>query len=161
MNFIDYVGISSYLPVDIKYFKEELFDTLIFKKKDGKDINRIISVSVICKSNSIKLVNTKASTSNEGQTLTGKKILIELSVDYRVKYTSNSMEKYIYILKNSSTKIMHIVVPSHLNDTQIEELIRRKKILIEPIVEDIYACNRDNDSIYIRTLLLLNATIKI
>lgn len=160
MNCIDYVGISSDLPVDIKYFKEELFDTNIITKQSNKEINKIISVSVNCTTNSIKLVNTKSSTSNEGQTLTGKKLLIELTLNYRIKYTTNSLEKYIYVLKNSITKIMYIVVPSKFNDIRIEELIRKKKVSIEPIVEDIYACCRDSHTAYIRTLLLLNANIK-
>lgn len=160
MEYIDYVGISSDLPINIKYFKEELFDTTIHTKMDKNEISKIISVSVNCNTSSIKLVNTKASTSNEGQTLTGKKLLIELNLNYRIKYTTNTLEKYIYVLKSSLTKIMYIVIPSKINDTLIEELLRKKKISIEPYVEDIYAYCRDDHTAYVRTLILLNATIK-
>ena len=161
MDCIDYVGISSDLPVNIKYFKEELFSSIIQRTDEVKDINKIISVSATCSANPIKLVNTKSSTSNEGQTLTGKKLLIELNLDYRIKYTSSSLEKYIYILKSNMTKVMYIVMPTIINDTTIEELVRRKKVVIEPIIEDIYASRRDSDTIYVRTLLLLNSKLKI
>lgn len=160
MNCVDYVGVSPDLPIDIKYFKEELFDSTIHTNPNGKEINKIISVSVNCNTNSIKLVNTKSSTSNEGQTLTGKKLLIELTLNYRIKYTTNTLEKYIYVLKSSMTKIMYIVVPPKINEVKIDELIRRKRVSIEPYIEDIYACCRDDHTAYVRTLLLLNANIK-
>lgn len=160
MNCIDYVGVCSDLPTDIKYFKEELIDIVVHKNDDGKDIHNIISVSVDCDINSMKIVNTKSSTSNEGQRLSGKKLLIDVSLNYRIKYTANTKEKYIYILKGSTTKIMYIVVPKGKGDVKIDDLIRRKKITVEPIVEDIYVCSRGIDQVYLRTLLLLNANVK-
>ncbi|MGL4910910.1 MAG: hypothetical protein ACRC3Y_00630, partial [Romboutsia sp.] len=107
-----------------------------------------------------KLLNTQVRTSNEGKKLSGKKLLVELNISYNIKYTSNSLEKYLYVLKSNITKIMYIVVPKEIDEVNIEDFIRRKKIQVQSFVEDLYAERRTENSVYIRTLLLLNANIK-
>lgn len=160
-NSIDYIGISNNLPTDITYFKEELFDTTIYNTKEGACISKVISASVDCSINSMKLLNTSVRTSNEGQKLTGKKLLIEVNLSYRIKYISSTKEKYLYVLKNNTTKVIYIVLPKYIEDLKIEELVRRKKIKIEPYIEDLYVSCRNTGGIYIRTLLLLNAQVKV
>lgn len=159
-EYINYIGISEQLPTDIKYFKEELFSNVVLKKENSKPIGDIVSVSVDTKINSTKLLNTSERTSNEGKKLTGKKLLIEVSLSYNIKYTSNTMEKYLYILKHNITKIVYIVVPKEIDETLIEDFVRRKKVQLQYFVEDLYVQKRTDDSIYLRTLLLLNANIK-
>lgn len=159
-DYINYIGVNEDLPINIEYFKEELIDHLFFKKDGVKPIDKIISASVDLKVNSIKLLNTPLRTSNEGKKLSGKKLLVELDICYNIKYTSNSLEKYLYVLKNSLTKIMYIVIPKEIDETNIEDLIRRKKIQIQSFIEDLYVEKRSENSVYIRTLLLLNANIK-
>lgn len=159
-GYINYVGISEDLPIDIKYFKEEVIDNVFFKKENARPIENIVSASVDSKINTIKLLNTSMRTSNEGKKLTGKKLLVEINLSYSVKYTSSSLEKYLYILKNEVTKIIYIVVPKEIDDCNIEDFVRRKKIQVQSLIEDLYIEIRSEDSVYIRTLLLLNANIK-
>ena len=160
-NFIDYIGIDENLPTNIKYFKEDLFDTVFSKKDETTKIHTIISISVDCKINSIKLVNTSSRTSNEGQRLSGKKLLVEVKLSYRIKYTTDTKERYLCILKTSHTKIIYIVVPKEVNGFKIEDLVRKNKVSVETYVEDLYISSRGPSSVYIRTLLLLNARVKI
>lgn len=159
-DYINYIGISEDLPIDIKYFKEEVIDSVFFKKENAKPIENIVSASVDSKINTIKLLNTSMRTSNEGKKLTGKKLLVEMNLSYSVKYTSSALEKYLYILKSEITKIIYIVVPKEIDDCNIEDFVRRKKIQVQSLVEDLYIERRTEDSVYIRTLLLLNANIK-
>ncbi|MGL4800954.1 MULTISPECIES: hypothetical protein [Peptostreptococcaceae] len=160
-EYINYIGISESLPVDIKYFKEDLVDDIFYKKENSKPIGEIISASIDLNINSIKLLNTSTRTSNEGRKFTGKKLLIEVCLNYSIKYTSNTIEKYLYILKNEVTKIMYISVPKEINNYDIEDFVRRKKIQIQSFVEDLYVEKRSSDSIYVRSLLLINANFKI
>ncbi len=159
-NLIDYIGIDKDLPKGIKYFKEELFSNVISNSNLSKPIENIISASVDCNINSVKLINTQVRTSNEGQKLTGKKLLVEINILYRIKYLSDSKEKYLYILKERSTKVMYIVLPKTIDDCKIEDLVRRGKIKVECYVEDLYVDKRKDNSVYIRNLLLLNARYK-
>lgn len=157
-NLIDYIGIDKDLPKDIKYFKEELFSNVISSSNLNKPILSIISASVDCNINSIKLINTQVRTSNEGQKLTGKKLLVEINISYKIKYLSDSKEKYLYILKERCTKVVYIVLPKSIGDYKIEDLVRRKKIKVRSYVENLYVEKRKDNSLYIRNLLLLNAT---
>lgn len=157
---IDYIGIDENLPNNIKYFREELVTTIFKKSKDNKDIHNIVSVSLDCNINSIKIINTQKRVSNEGQRLTGKKLLVEANLNYRIKYITNSKQQYIYILKPKINKVFYIVAPSEVDGIKIEDLLRQRKINIVPYIEDIYAQVRDENSIYIRTLLLLDLNFK-
>lgn len=155
---IDYIGINENLPTDIKYFKEELVTNILKKSLDGKDIHNIVSVSVDCDVNSMKIINTPIRVSNEGQRLSGKKLLVEVSLHFRIKYTTNIKQQYIYILKTTVNRVFYIVVPQEINGKKIEDLFRQRKLYITPYIEDIYSRTIDSNSIYIRTLLLLNLT---
>lgn len=159
-NCINYIGVNKNLPTNIKYFKEELFDIVCENDKNSKEISSIISTSINCRINSIKVVNTSKRTSNEGQRLSGKKLLVELTFSYQIKYTTNTQEKYIYLLKGNFMKIMYVVVPNLVEDIPVEDLIRRKKIDIQPVVEDLYSRPVDKNKIYIRILFLLNINFK-
>ncbi|MGL4912857.1 MAG: hypothetical protein ACRC3Y_10570 [Romboutsia sp.] len=159
-NYINYIGLNDNLPINIKYFKEELFDVMCVKKPNAKTICDIVSVSIDCSINSIKLLNTATRTSNEGNKLSGKKLLIELDFSYSIKYTTDSVEKYLYILNSNTTKIIYIVVPTEIDNVPIEDLVRKKKINVQTYIEDLYADIRSPDEVYIRTLLLTNVNIK-
>lgn len=160
-EYINYIGISNQLPTDIKYFKEELFSDIIIKSNKLRAIGDIVSVAVDTKIDSTKILNTSERTSNEGRKLSGKKLLVEVNLSYNIKYTSNTIEKYLYIIKHNITKIVYIVVPKEIENTLIEEFLRHKKIQVQHFIEDLYAQKRTDNSIYLRTLLLLNANIKI
>ncbi|MGL4912108.1 MAG: hypothetical protein ACRC3Y_06680 [Romboutsia sp.] len=157
---INYGGISTNLPVNIKYFKEELFDNIFSKKGKSQPIDEIVSATVDSKIHSVKLLNTPVRTSNEGKKLTGKKLLVELTLSYNIKYTTNSLEKYLYILKNDVTKIIYIVVPKEIDDNDIDDFLRKKKIQIQSYINDLYVEKRNEDNVYVRTLMLLNANVK-
>lgn len=159
-NSIDYIGVSTNLPKDIKYFKEELVSTSYTLNEDALDIDKIISVSIDTKITSIKLINTAVRTSSEGQKLMGRKILIELSINYKIKYLSDGKEKYLYMLKESMTKAMYVVLPSTIKEEKIEELLRKKRVGAQVFVEDLYAKLRNKKEIYIRNLILINLFIK-
>ena len=125
-NFIDYIGVSTNLPKDIKYFKEELTSTNCIIGENSLDINRIISVSVDTKVISMKLINTVVRTSKQSQKLKGRKLLVELDIYYKIKYLSDERERYLYIIKENITKAIYIVLPSIIEDEKIEELVRKK-----------------------------------
>lgn len=159
-DYIKYIGVSEDLPTDIKYFKEETIDSILLKKENSKPIENIVSLMASTKINSIKLLNTPMRISNEGKRLSGKKILVDINILYTIRYTSNTLEKYLYLLKHDVNKILYIVVPKEIDDCKIEDCVRRKKIQVHPYIEDLYIENRCGSSVYIRTLLLLNTLIK-
>lgn len=159
-NSIDYIGISTSLPKDIKYFKEELFSTDCIVKENILKVDKIISVCVDTKIISMKLINTQVKSSNEGQKLRGRKLLVELSINYKIKYVSDGIDRYLYMMKHNITKAIYVVLPQKIKEEKIEELIRKKKIGVQVFIEDLYAKVRAPEYIYIRNLVLVNLYIK-
>lgn len=153
---INYIGISKNLPKNIKYFKEDIFTTMIPIK--SHNIDEIISISLDHKIISTKIINTDVRVSNEGQRLTGKKFLIELNIIFRIKYTSSNIKKYIYVLNYKTPKVIYIVLPTEVNNESINTIIRKNKFKIDFFVEDIYAQIRENN-IYIKCLNLTNFNV--
>lgn len=154
IDHIDYIGIDENFPTDLKYFTENLITHTINSKDHLKDVNKIISVALDSRIDSIKIINTPIRISNEGQKLSGKKVLAEIQFSIKIKYITNSKEQYIFFFKQDILKVFYIVVPSEINGVKVEELVRKRKLSLKIYIEDIYADVRDND-IYLRMLVVL------
>lgn len=158
--FVEYIGKSENLPNEICFFKEELVVNNIKLKNELKDVLKVISVSVDYEIRSIKLLNTATRTSNEGQRLSGKKLLVEIEFKFRVKYLSHSREKYLYLIKSSLSKVMYVVVPKTYKTYTIEEIVRKKGLGVKVHIEDIFSKVRGDREIYIRNLVLVDVFVK-
>lgn len=158
--FVEYIGLSENLPNEISFFKEELVNTTVKLKEELNDILKIISVSVDYEIRSMKLVNTAVRTSNEGQRLSGKKLLVEINFKFRIKYLSNSKEKYLYLIKSGLNKVIYVVLPREYENYKIEEIARKKAIGVKVHIEDIFSKIRNEREIYIRNLVLIDVFIK-
>ena len=158
--FVEYIGVSQNLPNEISFFKEELVTTTFKLKEELKDVLKIISVSVDVEIKSMKLINTDVRTSNEGQRLSGKKLLVETNFKFRIKYLSDSKEKYLYLLKSSMSKVIYVVLPREYENYKIEDIARKKAIGVKIYIEDIFSKPRSNREIYIRNLVLVDVFVK-
>lgn len=157
---MEIIGVNDKFPDDLKYFKEELIWTSIDKSNENPDIDKIVSVSVNTNVISCKIVNINDDVCSDKNNTYDKTLGIEVSFYFRVKYTTNSLQQYIYTTNSEMTKIFYVSMPNTIDDIYTDELVRHKKINITPYIADIYAREKDSNSIYLRILFYLAATVK-
>lgn len=159
-NTIEYVGINTNLPENIKFFKEVLINDEYCLNKNLNNLKKIVSVSIDYDVDLIKIINTDRKISTENQSLSGKKALIELTLKYKIKYTDDKNKNKIYILKKNTIKAIYIALPIEIDNLKIEEISRMSKLEPEVFIEDVYATIKNKNSLYIRSLVLVNIKLK-
>lgn len=159
-NPIEYIGVNTDLPEDIKYFKEVLINEDYYIKSNLNNLKKIVSVSIDYDIDLIKIINTERKISTENQSLSGKKALVELNLKYKIKYTDDNNKNKIYILKKNNTRAIYISLPIEIDNLKIEEINRMNKLEPEVFIEDLYAKIKNENTLYIRSLVLVNIKIK-
>lgn len=92
-NLIEYAGISSYIPKNIRCSKEITLNTTVKLKSSTRNFSEIIKVSVFTEVIYYKVIKTPIGSSLEGQNLTGKKIIIDGLLNLRIDYLSKDSNK--------------------------------------------------------------------
>ena len=160
-NLIEGIGISDKLPENPKYFTEMSFPVMDVIPYDRPDIEELISIMADVQLVSVKAVKTPHDAiSHEGQHLSGCKLIIELKLRQKIKYTGYESAPSVHAVSFESTlRSIFVVVPCRIDGVPIEDLLRAEKVIVTPYIEDIYARALDKRKIFKNVVILVDVTI--
>lgn len=137
---VEGIGISEDLPENVSYFQEICIMEDLIVPFQKPDIESVLSVMVNAEVIDYKLIKTPVSLSYEGQNLSGEKLIVELRINQKVKYVSDSSYQSIHAFHSTDTlKSLFIVVPCEVNGEKMFDIIRKRKFSVTPYIEDIYS----------------------
>lgn len=147
------------LPENSKYFKEELFSKIFTIPGQKPNIERILNIVTFPEIEDIKLIDTPTATSNEGQHLTGAKLVVEVNIKSKVTYVACEPTQSVHAAHFETLKSMFVIVPREFEGTDICSLFRSNRVNVTPYVED--SCFRmlSCREIYNCSLVFLHVTI--
>lgn len=145
-NGIDVFGVSENIVLKSEYFKE--FDAEFCDAIENEVIENLLSVSIMQRAGDIDIIKTPIMMSNEGIYLSGYKLKVELIIHIKLKYISKISPNKIGLYNKKRIKIVYIVVPLHYGRENVVDLLRRKRIIVNPYIEDIYCEIKDRNNIY-------------
>lgn len=122
-------------PEDIKYFKEELINQVLSISCNKPDIERVLDISVWPEIQDIHLVETKVGTSNEGQRLSGYKLVIDVKLKEKVTYVADEPTQSVHADQFEFLKSFFVIVPSVINGVSIHDLVRSSRLQVTPYIE--------------------------
>lgn len=162
---VEGIGISPSLPTlcDNAYFTEVAIPETVILPEEKPDMEELLSVMVDAKIVSLRIIKTPEGTSQEGQTLTGRKLSIELELKQKVKYIADEPSQSVHAahFENKVSSIW-VVVPKTVNikgrDVPIETLLLQGKLSVTPYIEDIYGEQLDKRTIFKNITVLINVT---
>ncbi|AOR23332.1 hypothetical protein [Clostridium taeniosporum] len=138
MNFTGKCSIgSNLLPTDPKYFKEELISEILTIPVQKPDMERILKVLVNPKLVNTKIVETEVGMSNEGQNLTGYKLVVEFNIQEKIVYVANEKSQSVHAAHFENMKSIFVVLPKEINGEDVCQLVRANRITVTPYVEAI------------------------
>lgn len=141
----------------IKYFKEVSICHNISKKIKA-EIDSILYMKADIFIGEIRLVKNEKMISNEGIILTGYKLRVELIINEFFKYSTKFNNLPIGIVRNNLIKTVQIAVPESYSNIKIEDLYRKKRIVVRAYLEDMY-CDKHNGAVDSNLTILVNCTI--
>ncbi|MEF9992483.1 MAG: hypothetical protein RSD22_10985 [Romboutsia sp.] len=146
------------IPENLSYFKEELLSETIVLDRIQPDIESVLDVLVTPEIVSYKVVNTQVGQSNEGQSLSGYKLVVEVKITANATYVATDCSQSVHGQGFQTMKSIFIVIPATIGTIDTCELVRSDKIQVTPYIEFVkfreLDCRRINSCI----MLLVNVT---
>jgi hypothetical protein len=148
-NLVEGIGIATSFPENPKYFTQLSIPETLTIPEPKPDMEQLLSVAVDAVVESFKLIDTPIALSNEGQNLSGCKLIIELRLREKVKYVADEPTQTVHAAHFENVlKSIFVVVPCEINGVSVKQLLSRNKVVITPYVEDIYAEMLDKRTIF-------------
>ncbi|MGL6106066.1 hypothetical protein [Romboutsia sp.] len=157
---VEVIGIDDEFPDYLEYFQEELVCNTLYKPAESPSIHKIVSLSVDTSIVSSKVLDAPDRGLSNSKNYLNRRVFVEVNLYFRLKYTKNTTQQYIYTMNEEVTKVFYMSMPKYLDNTPIEDLLRHNKINITSYIADIYAKEKDENSIYTRVLLFISANLK-
>lgn len=159
-NLVQGIGIADSFPEDPKYFTQLSIPETLIIPQTKPDMEQLLSVTVEAVVESMKLIETPIALSNEGQNLSGCKLIVELRLREKVKYVADEPTQPVHAAHyDNILKSIFIIVPCEVNGIPMREYLRRKRVVITPYIEDIYAEMIDKRTVFKNITIFVDANI--
>ncbi|MGL5086326.1 MAG: hypothetical protein ACRC68_11530 [Clostridium sp.] len=150
---------QSILPLDVKYFKEELICEILTIPLQKPDMERLLDVMVWPEIENVNLIDTEKGMSNEGQKLTGVKLVVEVRLKAKVTYVAQETTQAAHAAHFETLKSMFVILPEYVNGRKTCDLVRANRLIVTPYVEDTSARMLDIRKIHKCVMLFLDVKV--
>ncbi|MGL4742681.1 MAG: hypothetical protein ACRC41_18160 [Sarcina sp.] len=154
-----YCKLNSAMPEKTIYFKEEIVDDILVILPEKPDIERILDIVAWAEVEDFRLVETEVGYSNEGQRLTGKKLVTEIRIKENLTYVADVAQQSGHVAHYEKLKSIFVILPEQIGNKHIADLIRGNRIQITPYIEGI--CYRRLNKREVHRCLLLFVDVNI
>lgn len=152
-------GLAQQLPENPKYFTQISIPEILTIPEQKPDMEQLVSVSTKAEIAAYHLIDTPCIKSYEGQLLSGKKLIIELNLKEIITYVADKPNQSTHAAHFEKTfKSVFVVVPKEVAGVPIENLLKQKKLVVTPYIEDIFALQRDERTVFKNITVLINVT---
>ncbi|MGL5084708.1 MAG: hypothetical protein ACRC68_03175 [Clostridium sp.] len=142
---------------EMKYFKEDIVEEILCLPTQKPDMERVLDILVSADVLSYKLIETETAVSNEGQNLSGIKLVVKLKIKEKVTYVANRCTQPVHAAHYEHIKNVFIILPKEIDGENTCKLIKKNKIKVNCFVEAIEYVQVDCRCIHKCVLLLVNA----
>lgn len=148
--------IQNILPKESTYFKEEAISEILTISCPKPDIEKVLDLMVWPEVEEMEIVDTAQGVSNEGQRLSGIKLLVKIRLREKLTYVADDPEQSVHAAHFETLKSMFVILPQEVNGKKTCDLIRTKRISAMPYVEAVYPRLIDKRTINKCVLLFLD-----
>lgn len=159
-NIVEGIGVSKNLPPPLLYFTQLSVSEIIKIPESKPDMEQLLSITADIKVISLKIANTPHSTSNEGQNLSGKKLVIELLIIQKIKYVANDPTQSVHVVHFEKIVSTFVVIPKKYCNKPVELILKRNQIEVTFYIEDILGRMIDKKTIFKNITFLADVTFK-
>ncbi|AOR24020.1 DUF3794 domain-containing protein [Clostridium taeniosporum] len=144
------------LPKEATYFKEEEISEILTIPCEKPDIENILSVIVSPEIEDLRIVETEVGKSNEGQVLTGSKLVIELRLKEKITYVADEPTQSVHAAHYENLKSFFVIVPNEIDGHNVCDLLRANRISVNSYVESVHTRKLDCRNIFKCILLFID-----
>lgn len=123
------------IPKESQFFKEELVSEVLTIDCNKPEMERILDILVHPEVVNYKLIDTPIGESNEGQTLAGYKLIIEIKLNEKLTYVADEPTQSVHACYYEFMKSIFVVLPTEINGKNTCDLVRADRLEITPYIE--------------------------
>lgn len=146
-------------PQTSQYFKEELISKVLQIPSQKPDIERVLDVMVSASVENTKLIETPIGMSNEGQNLSGIKLVVEVRVKQKVLYVAEEDTQSVHASHFETLHSLFVILPNQVDGSDICNLFRANRLSINPFIETNTFRALDCRNIYSSLMIFLDVKI--
>lgn len=135
----------------IPTFKQFSVDQLITLPTCSPKIDTLLSCTIDTKVTHTEIITTPVGTSNEGQILTGKKLMVHGLILATLEYSAACASQSIHVFKQSIPFCNFVVIPATFDDPC--------DIKVNLVTEDVFYDNLSCDTIFLNLALRIDALL--
>lgn len=150
-NLVEYSYDNQCLPLDSCSFKQLNVDTTVCIQECKPDIEQILKISSSVKIGYHKIIKTPIGKSLEGAVLTGRKVIVEGSIEQRIQYIACEDIQSIHVCNFVTPFLTYIVIPEDFNCCG--------DIVVSGFIEDVTAELESCRQIYINNTIFISAEV--
>lgn len=152
-------NMQAMLPKKTEYFKEELIEDILAIPCQKPDMERVLDIVCFANVETYKLIETEVGNSQEGQRLTGRKLIVEVNINEKLTYAADEPSQRAHAAHYERIKSTFIILPEVCGRDNICDLVRANKLTITPYIEAV--CYRQLNQREIHRCLMLFVDVKI
>lgn len=148
-------GISKCHKKKMRYFSQISSREIITIPDYMPDIEKIVSVIIDPKIISVRAISTMVGESEEGQYLSGCKLVVEIELKQKILYAADTKSQSIHVVENTILQSAYIIVPKDIEGTEMKKLLKEHRFNVKIYIEDIVIKRMDARKIFKNIFLLL------
>lgn len=170
-NMVSLIGISDNIPLSSELYKEFSVNDTTCIPCQKPSMERLLSSAFDAEVVSIRLINTPARISGktlapsaEGETLTGRKLVVEIKFSQKVQYVADEPRQSIHAFHNEFIVSEFVIVPSRFiiggQCLTSDYLFANNMFVVTPYIEDANVRVINNRCICTNITVFLQVDIK-
>lgn len=148
--------IQNGLPATATYFKEEAISEILSIPCPKPDIEKVLDLMVWPEVEDMEIVDTPQGVSNEGQRLSGVKLVVKIRLREKLTYVADDPAQSVHAVHFEMLKSMFVILPQEVDGNRTCDLVRTKRVTATPYVEAVYPRELDERSVHKCVLLFLD-----
>jgi hypothetical protein len=160
VNLVKGIGIATSFPSDPKYFAQISIPETLIIPEPKPDMEQLLAVLVEPVVESLKIIDTPLALSDEGQYLSGCKLIVELKLKEKIKYVADEPTQTVHAAHYEKVlKSVFIIVPCEVEGISTRRLLDKNRVIVTPYIEDIYAKMIDKRTIFKNITIFINVKL--
>ncbi|MGL4990671.1 MAG: hypothetical protein ACRCYE_05120 [Sarcina sp.] len=144
------------MPKEMEYFKEEIINEILTIPEQKPDMERLLKTLVDVTVEDKKLIKTEKGLSNEGQILTGYKLIVKLRIKEKVTYVADHCTQSVHAAHYETIKNLFIIIPETIDGEDVCVLLKRGKLKVTPYLECVESRMLDERTIHKCVMLIVD-----
>ena len=158
-DYLKGAGMQGALPETALYFKEDIVTEILAIPPQKPNIERVLDILVWPEVENIKLIDTPVGMSNEGQFLSGLKLIVEVRLKEKVTYVADEPTQSVHAAHYETLTSMFVILPTEIDGRDTCDLVRSNRINITPYIEAVNFRALDCRHIHKCVMIFLNVNI--